>query len=63
MRYFKEDMSDILGYLEQLKELKHRIHEEAFTFLTSDSFHDTHIFSLSVKNLLNPHPSFFGGHS
>ncbi|WP_043932594.1 hypothetical protein [Bacillus sp. EB01] len=54
MKFFTDDFSDIDGYLDQLKLLKPRLNNEAYTFFSNDSFHDSHIFSLKVKNIFNP---------
>jgi hypothetical protein len=54
MRFFTDDFSDINGYLDQLKLIKPRLHNEAYMFFSTDSFHDSHIFSLKVKNKFNP---------
>lgn len=54
MKFFTNDVNDMNGYLDQLKQIRSRIHNDAYMFFSSDSFHDAHIFSLKVKNKSNP---------
>jgi hypothetical protein len=55
MEYFTNEFSDFDGYMKQLMLLKNRFNNEVYTFLTTNSFHDSHLFSLSVNNMFNPH--------
>jgi hypothetical protein len=54
MRFFTDDFSDTYGYLDQLKLLKQRLHNDVYMFFSTDSFHDSHIFYLKVKNKFYP---------
>lgn len=54
MRFFTDEENDFEGYLEQLTFLRGRLSEEVYTFFSTDSFHDAHIYSLNVINKFHP---------